>query len=72
MREITQRLKRIADTANQTIVIANNHFHGNALKLVLQLLAWHKHTSVEVPSGMIERFPELVDIAKGVQRGLFE
>ena len=72
VREITQRLKRIADTANQTIVIANNHFHGNALKLVLQLLAWHKHTSVEVPSGMIERFPELVDIAKGVQRGLFE
>lgn len=72
LRQITDRLKRIAADASQTLVIANNHFQGKALKLVLQLLAWHRHTSVEVPAGMIERFPELEDIAKGAQRGLFD
>ena len=72
VRQITERIKRIASDAAQTLVIANNHFHGNALKLVLQLLAWSRHASVEVPAGMLERFPDLVDIAKGVQRGLFE
>ena len=72
VKQVTARLKRIAADAHQTLVIANNHFHGKALKLVLQLLAWHRHASVEVPPGMLERYPELMDIGKGVQRGLFE
>jgi len=44
-REIEQirgRLDRIDRPATQTIVVANNHFHGKAMKLIEELLAWYR------------------------------
>lgn len=44
-REVAQleaRIERIAAGARQTLVVANNHFRGNAMKVVEQLLAWYR------------------------------
>ncbi|MCR9246271.1 MAG: DUF72 domain-containing protein [bacterium] len=43
--EIEARLGRIRTGATRTIVVANNHFEGKAMKLVDQLLAWYRENS---------------------------
>ena len=40
--QLTERLDRIAAGAQQTIVVANNHFHGKAVKVIEDLLAWYR------------------------------
>ena len=40
--ELEQRLLRIASDATRTLVVANNHFHGKAMKVVEQLVAWYR------------------------------
>lgn len=40
--QIEQRIERIAADATRTLVVANNHFHGKAMKLVEELLAWYR------------------------------
>lgn len=40
--ELEQRLLRIASEATRTLVVANNHFHGKAMKVVEQLVAWYR------------------------------
>jgi hypothetical protein len=40
--ELEQRLLRIAQNATRTLVVANNHFHGKAMKVVEQLVAWYR------------------------------
>jgi uncharacterized protein YecE (DUF72 family) len=40
--QIEQRIDRIASGAARTLVIANNHFHGKAMKLVEELLDWYR------------------------------
>ena len=37
-----ERLLRIAATATRTLVVANNHFRGNAMAAVEDLLAWYR------------------------------
>lgn len=39
--QLQARLLRIAGGATRTLVVANNHFHGKALAVVEQLLAWY-------------------------------
>ena len=43
--QIESRLLRIAQDATRTIVVANNHFHGKAMKVIEQLLAWYRERS---------------------------
>jgi len=40
--QIETRLVRIAAGAQRTAVVANNHFHGKAMKLMDELLAWYR------------------------------
>lgn len=42
VQEIEERLGRIHGGAVRTVVVANNHFQGSAMKLVEQLIAWHR------------------------------
>ncbi|MHC5064814.1 MAG: DUF72 domain-containing protein [Planctomycetota bacterium] len=66
--------KRIIDLSREAVVtrvVANNHFHGKAMKLVLELLAWYRGEKVDVPSEMVDRFPALAPIAKKIQGELF-
>lgn len=69
--DITARLKRIAGGATLAVAIANNHFHGKAMKLVLQLMAAFCGGKVDVPEPMARQFPDLKAIARGVQGELF-
>ncbi len=40
--EIAQRAARLAGGAARTLVVANNHFHGKAMALIEELLAWYR------------------------------
>lgn len=42
VRQLEQRIERIAADAKRLLVVANNHFHGNAMKVVEQLLSWYR------------------------------
>ena len=42
VQELEHRLIRIAGDATRTLVVANNHFHGKAMKVVEQLVAWYR------------------------------
>lgn len=71
VREIADRARAIAAEATQAFVIANNHFHGKAMKVVLELLAQLRAGKVAVPETMLERYPSLAEIAKPGAGGLF-
>jgi uncharacterized protein YecE (DUF72 family) len=42
VRQLEQRIDRIAQDAVRTVVIANNHFHGKAMAVIEELLAWYR------------------------------
>jgi uncharacterized protein YecE (DUF72 family) len=44
--QLWARLQRIREGATRTIVVANNHFHGKAMEVVEQLLAFYKQSSI--------------------------
>jgi len=44
VRQIEDRLRRIQQDAVRTVVVANNHFHGKAMKLIEQLIDWYRQT----------------------------
>jgi uncharacterized protein YecE (DUF72 family) len=47
LRQIEARLVRIGAQAKSTLVVANNHFHGKAMKVVEELLAWYRELAVQ-------------------------
>ena len=61
--ELAQRAVEIARQATQTFVVANNHFHGKAMKLVLELLAFLQARPVAVPRLLAAHYPSLQAIA---------
>ncbi len=71
--EVDQLARRVADlaaAARRTIVIGNNHFHGQALKVVLELMSAWRQDKVPVPPELVRAFPDLDKIAVP-ERGLF-
>lgn len=42
VQELEQRVERLAAASKRTAVVANNHFHGKAMKLLDQLLEWYR------------------------------
>jgi uncharacterized protein YecE (DUF72 family) len=40
--QLGQRIERIANDSVRTLVVANNHFHGKAVKVIEDLLAWYR------------------------------
>jgi uncharacterized protein YecE (DUF72 family) len=61
--DVAQRLRAIAADAATTLVVANNHFEGKAMKLALELVARHRGGKVEVPELLRATYPELAEIA---------
>lgn len=43
--QVGQRLRRIEAASATTLVVANNHFHGKAMQLIEDLLAWYRANS---------------------------
>ena len=67
------RIERIAGQSRTTYVIANNHFRGQAVVNALQLTEMISGEPVDVPSPLLDHYPELSPIAKNTpaQRSLF-
>jgi uncharacterized protein YecE (DUF72 family) len=57
-----QRIRSIAERADVTYVITNNHFQGKAIANALQLISLLSHQPVRVPETLLARFPELEKI----------
>ena len=57
------RIESIAQRADATFVIANNHFEGKAVVNALQLIWLLKKQPVPVPGSLKEAYPELAKIA---------
>ena len=60
--EIAEKVKQVADGAQQTFVIQNNHPWGQAVANSLQLKAALGEADIKVPDTMLNRFPELKEI----------
>ncbi|MBI1940338.1 MAG: DUF72 domain-containing protein, partial [Acidobacteria bacterium] len=58
-----ERIKNIAQRAEMTFVITNNHFQGKAIANALQLIRLFKGSPVNIAENMLEHFPELAAIA---------
>ena len=58
------RIERIAGQSRTTYVIANNHFRGQAVVNALQLTEMISGEPVDVPSPLLDHYPELSPIAK--------
>ena len=71
VQQLVTRMGEIAAGAKQTVVIGNNHFQGQALKVTLELMAAWRGEKVDVPAGLLERYDDLAGIAQGRTRGLF-
>ena len=71
VRELAVRIGEVAAAATDTLVVANNHFEGQAMKTALELAATLGGGKVRVPDLLVQTYPELQKIALGYQRGLF-
>ncbi len=69
--QLQRRIAAISADARHTIVIGNNHFRGQQLKVVLELMASQCGGPVDVPPLLTETYPSLTGIAKRSNRGLF-
>jgi uncharacterized protein YecE (DUF72 family) len=57
------RIQNIAQRAEVTFVITNNHFQGKAIANALQLVSLLRNQPVRVPETLQEFYPELEKIA---------
>ena len=60
--QIARRTVDLAQQAAETLVIANNHYHGKSMKVVLELMAWLKQQPVPVPDDLRRTYPDLADV----------
>jgi len=58
------RIQNIAQHAQLTFVITNNHFQGKAIANALQLISLIRNQPVRVPETLREFYPELAKIAR--------
>ena len=58
-----ERIRQVAEGAEQTFVITNNHFHGKAVTNALQLIHLLTGRRVKAPRPLVARYPELETIA---------
>jgi uncharacterized protein YecE (DUF72 family) len=61
--ELVALSESMASTADDTIVVANNHFCGKAVSAIMRLKAGMTHRHVPVPPALLQTYPELKAIA---------
>jgi uncharacterized protein YecE (DUF72 family) len=70
--ELAERARRLAGGRDETYVITNNHFGGQALANALELRALLGGGPVAAPADLVRSFPHLRDATIGEgQRELF-
>lgn len=60
--EITERIRHIAQKAEEMYVIANNHYHGQAVCNGLEIKAKLEGKSLKIPEILLEHYPQLKEI----------
>lgn len=58
-----ERIRNIAQSAEVTYVVTNNHFQGKAVANALQLVQLIRGSPVAVPETLLAEYPELASIA---------
>lgn len=66
---LRERIEAIAADAVETVVIANNHFQGQGMKVALELAAACHDRKVEVPGLLLDAFPAMREIARSGGQG---
>jgi len=67
-----KRAERVAERAQSTFVITNNHFEAKGVANALEIKSLITGKLVEVPETMIKRYPELKSIAAPPKSGAHE
>jgi uncharacterized protein YecE (DUF72 family) len=65
LRPWAERIRQIAENADVTFVITNNHFRGQAIANALQLVSLMRAGPVRVPETLLAHYPQLQEIASG-------
>jgi uncharacterized protein YecE (DUF72 family) len=60
--ELTERVRQIAQEAEETYVITNNHYRGKAVCNALELKAKLAGKNVKIPEILIQHYPQLQEI----------
>lgn len=60
--ELTERVRHIAKEAEETYVIANNHYRGQAACNALEIKAKLGETNLKIPLTLLEHYPQLKEI----------
>lgn len=64
IREITEKVKKVAEGSKETYVVQNNHPRGQAVANATQIRAGLGETILQLPETMFTAFPELKAIAR--------
>lgn len=60
--ELTERIRQIAQKAEEVYVIANNHYRGQAICNALQIKAKLGGKKLKVPDPLLQHYPQLQEI----------
>ena len=63
VRGLAARARAVHQAVGATLVVANNHFEGKAMKVALELRAGLGEARVEVPELLLDRYPDLGAVA---------
>ena len=60
--ELTERVRQIAKDAQETYVIANNHYRGKAACNALEIKGKLGETNLKIPEVLLQHYPQLKEI----------
>ena len=68
--QLAEKARRLAAQHDETFVVMNNHFEGQAVANAIELKAELGTVRPSAPPGLVERFPRLADVVRveGQQR----
>jgi uncharacterized protein YecE (DUF72 family) len=60
--ELTERIRQIAQEAEETYVITNNHYHGKAVCNALEIKAKLGEKNLKIPEALLQHYPQLLEM----------
>ena len=68
---LAEAARRMAESAEHTFVVQNNHFRGQGLANALRMKHLVQGTKPPAPEEVVTAFPDLADVVEVEKRGLF-
>jgi len=69
IRAVVSKTKRIASDSDETFVVTNNHFGGQAVANAIDVLALLRGTPVPAPEELVDSFPHLAAVTRTEGQG---